>query len=261
MVHDGKYAGEVSEIADVLRVEFADEARDRLQSIDLQMTEIRRGEGELADLIKTVREMALRFRGSASNFGLWQLGLIAHRLEDFLANVKKPPLAIIDDIQKFIDAMVDVVDGRTDQDADATLLVRGLPAKVRLDAGAIEVRDVEVLLVMLHGTGTHFVEREMQACGYRVSTCTSAFEALPMIVRTQPDMVIISAVMPELSGIDLAAALIAMPATRNVPCALITSLDPNDDYLAFLPDRVPVIHKGPSFADDLAEALSSLFLI
>ena len=67
--------------------------------------------------------------------------------------------------------------------------------------------------------------------------------------------------MPELSGIDLAVALSAMPATRNIPCALITSLDPEDEYLKFLPGRVPVIHKGPSFGDDLADALSALFLI
>ena len=261
MSHDGKYAGEVGEIADVLRDEFGDEARDRILALDQGLNDVRHGDRDLADVIRNIRDMSLRFRGNAANFGFWQLGLVAHRLEDFLANVKKPPLAIVDDLQAFVDVMTDIVDGRIDAEADATQLVRGLPAKVRFDAGAIDVRNVEVLLVMLHGTATHFVEREMQACGYRVSTCTSAFEAVPMIVRTQPDMVIISAVMPELSGIDLAAALTAMPATRNVPCALITSLDPGDDYLAFLPDRVPVIKKGPSFGDDLAEALSSLFLI
>ncbi|MCH8835401.1 MAG: hypothetical protein IH925_05600, partial [Proteobacteria bacterium] len=98
-------------------------------------------------------------------------------------------------------------------------------------------------------------------CGYRITTVTSTFEALPLIVRTKPDMVIISAVMPNLSGIDLAIALAAMPATRNVPMALITSLDADDEYLKLLPDSVPVIHKSPAFGDDLAEALSRLFMI
>jgi CheY-like chemotaxis protein len=74
-------------------------------------------------------------------------------------------------------------------------------------------------------------------------------------------MVIISAVMPDLSGIDLAIALAAMPATRNVSTALITSLDDDDEYLRLLPGSVPVIHKGASFGDDIAEALSRLFLI
>ena len=101
----------------------------------------------------------------------------------------------------------------------------------------------------------------MQQCGYRITNVTTTFEALPLIIRTKPDMVIISAIMPELSGIDLAVALASMPATRNIPTALITSLDPDDDYLKLLPQAVPVIKKGPSFGDDLAEALSHLFII
>lgn len=86
-------------------------------------------------------------------------------------------------------------------------------------------------------------------------------DAMPLIIRTKPDLVIISAMMPELSGIDLASGLAAMPATRNIPTALITSLPHDDPYLQLLSDRVPIIHKSASFGDDLAEALSNLFLI
>ena len=74
-------------------------------------------------------------------------------------------------------------------------------------------------------------------------------------------MVVISAVMPELSGIDLTVALSAMPETRNIPVALITSLEPGDEQLGFVPDRVPVIRKGADFGDDLAQALSYHFLL
>ena len=129
------------------------------------------------------------------------------------------------------------------------------------DANAIEVREVEVLLVMLHGAQTHFVEREMQACGYRTSIVTSPFAAFQQIVQTKPDIVIISAVLTGLSGIDLAIALSAMPETRNTPLALITALDPADEALRFVPDRVPIIHKSDQFGDDLAKALSYHFLL
>ncbi len=101
----------------------------------------------------------------------------------------------------------------------------------------------------------------MQACGYRVTIVTATVAALEQVVRTRPDMVIISAVMPGLSGIDLAVALSAMPETRNIPCALITSLRPDDEHLAFVPDRVPIIRKGSAFGDDLAAALSYHFLL
>jgi CheY-like chemotaxis protein len=90
---------------------------------------------------------------------------------------------------------------------------------------------------------------------------TNVFEALPTIVRTKPDLVVISGVMQELNGIDLAIGLSAMPATRNVPIALITALGDDDSYLSLLPENVPIIRKGASFADDLFEALDNMFLI
>jgi hypothetical protein len=52
-----------------------------------------------------------------------------------------------------------------------------------------------------------------------------------------------------------------MPGTRNIPTALITSLPPEDEYLKLVPKKVPIIRKGPSFGDDLAQALAELFLI
>jgi PleD family two-component response regulator len=136
-----------------------------------------------------------------------------------------------------------------------------LPAKTGFLPQDIEVRDVEVMLVMPHGAATRYVEREMQQCGYRTSVVESTLEALHMIIRVKPDFVIVSAMMPELDGIDLVVGLASMPATRNIPSALLTSLDDNDDALKLVPKHVPVIHKSGAFGDDLAEALSNVFLI
>ncbi|MDH5749172.1 MAG: hypothetical protein OEY85_07665 [Rhodospirillales bacterium] len=125
----------------------------------------------------------------------------------------------------------------------------------------IETRDVEVMLVMPEGVASHFVERELRECGYHITTVESTLDAIPAIIRNRPDLVLISAIMPDLGGIDLAIGLRAMPATRGIATALITSLDPDDGYLKLLPMRTPVIHKSASFADDLAKALSQLFII
>ena len=124
-----------------------------------------------------------------------------------------------------------------------------------------ETLDVEVLLVMAHNAGTGIVEREMQACGYRTTVVASPFEAFESVIRTRPDMVIVSAVLPGLSGIDLATALATMPDTRNTPVAVLTSLDDDNADLNLLPKSVPVIHKGESFGDDLAKAMSHHFLL
>lgn len=257
----GVFASGMDEIALEMRGEFLDEVRDRIRETDVFLGETRKGERSTDDLVVQIRRLALMIYGQSNNFGLRLLGTVSRRLEDYLANVREFPPRGYDDLQMFINMLEDIIDGRISLDADASELVRRLPAKLGFSAGDIEVRNIEIMLVMLHGTATHFVEREMQQCGYRVVTVTSTFDALPLIVRTKPDMVIISAVMPELDGIDLAVALSSMPATRNIPVALITSLSKDDPHLQFLPKHVPIIEKGRSFADDLFKALDNLFLI
>lgn len=258
---DGLYAKGVGQIVDQLRMEFIDEVKESLSTLTFLIDEVRHERSELPDLVAAVQRTALSIKGQAHNYEIPALATVALRAEDYLANVKFYPPRTLDDIQTFVDTMVDVSEKSDDEEIDISKLVRGLPAKVRLDDTILEVRNVEVLLVMHHGAATHFVEREMQECGYRISTCTSTLDALPLIIRTKPDLVIISAMMPELSGIDLASGLAGMPATRNIPTALITSLPSDDPYLQLLNKRVPIIHKSASFGDDLADALSKLFLI
>ena len=74
-------------------------------------------------------------------------------------------------------------------------------------------------------------------------------------------MMIVTAVMPQLFGIDLALALAAIPAIRNIPVALITSLDAADPQLKLLPPSVALIRKASAFGDDLTKALQQGFLL
>ncbi len=257
----GVYAKDEEDLIAELRQEFLDDALESLRDLDVSLDAARNERKTAEEVMSEVRRFALPLRGQAANFGVRLVGTVAHRMEDYLANVKDLSARGIDDLQVFVDTFIDIVEGRVAFDSDSSQIVRHLPAKPGFDASDIEARDVEVMLVMLHGTATRFVERELQGCGYRITNVTTTFEALPLIIRTKPDMVIISAIMPELTGIDLAIALASMPATRNTPTALITSLDPDDDYLKLLPAAIPIIKKGPSFSDDLAEALSHLFII
>lgn len=258
---DGIYAKGEEGVAIELRDEFIADAIDNVHELDVALEEARHGKLPLDEFTKKVQRVVLPLCGQAGNFGVRLVGNVAHRFEDYISNVKSSRASFIDDIQTFIDILIDILEETIPHDEDASVIVRKLPVKSTFEVGDIEVRNVEVMLVMLHGAATHFVEREMQQCGYRTSTVTSTFDAMPMIIRTKPDFVIISAMMPELDGIDLAVGLSSMPSTRNIPLALITSLDKDDPHLQFLPKKVPVIHKGASFGDDLADALENLFLI
>ena len=249
------------EIIETLRQEFVDEVRESLQSLDVELDAARNGRGELSGLATRFRRNALQWRGQAANFGMPALAAVAHRLDDYLAGAPEvlPPRAW-SDLQAYLVLMTTLVEGGS-LGADVSGLVRTLPRKLGFDLADIDIRNVEVMLVMPNGIQTRFVERELQQCGYRVSVVPDTMLAFSLVTQTKPDLIIISAVMPALDGIDLAIGLSAMPSTRNIPMAVITSLDPDDDRLALLPRRVPVLYKGASFGDDLFKALDNLFLI
>jgi CheY-like chemotaxis protein/HPt (histidine-containing phosphotransfer) domain-containing protein len=258
---NGQHGRNAQEVVEQLRLEFVDELTETLQALDVEMDSARNGRCDVARLVNDCRRAAVQFRGQAANFAMHRLATVAHRMEEYLANTPAVvPPRMWDDLAGYFDLMTRLAQGGA-ADTDPAALVRGLPAKLGFDLGDIEIRNVEVLLVMPHGAQTRFVERELQQCGYRVSLMSDSLRAFAMVVETKPDLVIISAMMPDLEGIDLAMALSAMPSTRNIPLAVITSLDKDDDILKLLPKRIPVLFKGATFADDLFKALDNLFLI
>lgn len=249
------------EMVEELRQEFLDEAQETVQSLDVSLDSARHGRMPVAQLLGEFRRAAVLLRGQAANFSLRNLSTVAHRLDDYLAHAPEllPPRTC-DDLQAYIDLLLQLVQTRGGE-GDASALVRGLPHRLGFEPAEIEVRNVEVMLVMPHGAQTRFVERELQQCGYRVSVVSDTILAFGLVVQTKPDLIIVSAIMDGLDGIDLALALNAMAATRNIPMAVITSLDDGDERLKLLPRKIPVVHKGATFGDDLFKALDDLFLI
>jgi CheY-like chemotaxis protein len=237
-----------------MRQDFLDNTGERILLFEQSLSQ--------APDLDALRYFAFEVKGQARNFGVSLLGIVAARLEDYLNALDHVSDWSAGGINAFLDTMRSTIDGGLADDADPSLIVRGLPARPRvLGVDDNDILDVEVMLVMEHNSQTGYVEREMQACGYRTSIVTSPFEAFEHAVRTRPDMVIISAVLPGLSGVDLATALATMPETRNTPVAVLTSLDDDEGNLHLLPKSVPVIHKGDSFGDDLAKAMSHHFLL
>lgn len=252
--YDGVVADASAEMIEYMRQDFLDTTGEKLLALDRTIAHD-------PDL-NALRYFAFEVKGQARNFGMTVLALIAARFEDYLNALDQFAEWAVPGVRAFLDSMQSAIDGGIPDDADGRMIVRGLPARPRvLGVDDNDILDVEVMLVMLHTSQTTFVEREMQACGYRTTIVTSPFEAFELVVLTRPDIVIVSAVMPGLSGIDLATALATMPETRNTPVSVLTSLDRDNEDLALLPKSVPVIRKGDSFGDDLARALSHHFLL
>lgn len=246
-------------VVDGLAAEFVDSSQDILHNLEKLLGDITAGvvSEQLAfdDIFRAVHNI----KGSAATFGYPLMGVIAHRLEDYIADYGEVRRDQVNDIQAFIDRMQDALGNeRGEQIANAGEIVRSLPVKASFNPRDVVKINVEILLIMPKGAAARFVERELCACGYRVTNLPAPFMAFEMAVLTRPNLVIAAALLPELDGIDLACAFQAMPTTQNIPFGLITSLAPTDDRLKALPKNVPLIRKGSDFSEDLAQALNVL---
>ena len=240
-----------------LRREFLDTADDRLGTLDSLVAEVRDNKPDNPERMSEFRRIAHSLKGMGGTFGYPLVSVIAHRLEDYIETESDIHSDIVDDVQNYLDRMRDVLDGVFQPDDPKTAeIVRALPAKKSgFDVNSVQAMDVEVMTVMPRGTATTIVEKELRACGYRVSNVEDPVQALEYAVRTKPDMVIAAGVLPGFSGIDLACAFRAMPVTKAIPVVLFTSFSRDHNSLKDLPDDVPVVKKGSSFSEDLANAL------
>jgi CheY-like chemotaxis protein/HPt (histidine-containing phosphotransfer) domain-containing protein len=235
--------------------EFIAMAGDKLSEVEHLIDQLDEG-AEPEDIMRSIKRATHTLKGNGGSFGFPNISLIAHRAEDYILHAE--PNAMLANLRRFYDRMEDVLARRLPADGNAESVIGGLPRAVSLDLSEIVRQEVDVVLVMENATQARLVRREFEACGYSVVLISNTLEALDYIHRIAPDLVVASAVMPGLSGVELLIALKALPATRDIPSALLTSLDANGHDLEALPVNVPVIHKGKSFSDEFAEALARL---
>ena len=86
-----------------------------------------------------------------------------------------------------------------------------------------QIRDT-VLVVDDSPETLGFLTEAMEAEGVTVLVATSGRQALAIAGRVTPDVVLMDAVMPEMSGFDACRSLKAMPALAHVPVIFMTGL-------------------------------------
>ena len=244
-----------AELDEQYEMEALDEARDVVAGLEVRMQQIRGGTlaPDKAAILLAQDASNLRLKAKAVN--LPGLTPLSHRLDEYLANAKEVTVKNLDDLQRFSDRISAVLDGETIPVEEIATVIRDLPHKSTFEVSDVTVTDTEVTLILPQKTAARVVERELAACGYRVSTVLDPIEAFAIILETKPDLVITTAVMPRLSGIDLACAMAAMPSTKGIPVAVLTSLEPNHPDLRALPMNVGIIRRGENFGNDLADTL------
>ncbi len=237
-----------------LRREFLIEARDRLDDAQAALEGIYNNTIDRTKAVTVIRRNVHSLKGMGKSFGFPTVSLVAHRLEDFLAEITPASKLDPKDIQTFLDYIDEIIQYGSDQGlSDANALVRVLPTGSQFNVENFENREVEVLLMGPSRMVSRMVETELASCGYRVSLAATPWKAFELAVCTLPDIIITSVVMDHISGAELVRALSEINAVRNTHFAVLASFEPGHAELQGIPQKVDIIGLGSSFHDDLGD--------
>ncbi|MGF1604901.1 MAG: Hpt domain-containing protein [Rhodothalassiaceae bacterium] len=248
-----------------LSADALDAADDRLSVLNQLLADLREGRGDAVAAVEQVRREAHGLKGLGQSFAISLLTVWAHRLEDYLTDVKALDARMIADVQQFADRLAQAAESKFQADSsEIAAFVRRLPAKGSdkpFDVADIRASDIEVMLVMEPSAANRFVTRELQECGYRMTNVWSTIDAFQLVPHIRPDLVVVSNIMRDLSGVDFCCAIRAMPTTKTIPVALLTSEDRGSHALEHLPADVPIVSKSRNFGDDVTQVFTELGLL
>lgn len=251
--------GAIDDVISNLQQEFLVDASDTLGDLGLLVTETRAGKVDAGYTLQTVRREIHTLKGQGTTFGFPAVTAIAHRLENYLHDLETLDAGQFDDILQFVDRMQAIADsGVNPEDEDFGEILRALPVKGAATEDDQQASEREILLVAASRVVRRAIEQELGKRGFRVVTLESPIDVFETVIRTRPDMVIASAVMDQISGIDLARALKSMTATRHIPFALLTSFDVAHPELRNLPDDVALVHHDRDINAELDKAVRRL---
>jgi CheY-like chemotaxis protein len=100
------------------------------------------------------------------------------------------------------------------------------------------------------------VSRFLESHGFSVESAGNGIEALEILDRVHPDMIVTDLQMPKMSGHELIAALKSKPETANIPILIIASRASSSREAEKLANFV--VYKDINIEDQLEIALNKL---
>jgi DNA-binding response OmpR family regulator len=85
----------------------------------------------------------------------------------------------------------------------------------------------------------------VEAGGYNVLTATSAEQALPIIAKEKPNLILLDVVLPGTSGLELCRRLKRDPATRATKIIMFTALGTEVDMMLDKKDKADAYTAKP----------------
>ncbi len=101
-----------------------------------------------------------------------------------------------------------------------------LPTRTGADLDAeMNVQSARILVVDDHEQNIELLQAYLEDIGCHVDTALDGLQALEVIERHPPDLIILDVMMPRLSGYQLCDKLKSDPATRDIPIMMVTALN------------------------------------
>jgi len=240
-----------------MTAEIRQEVVDACHEFELLLASMRRGDDVEAGL-DLLKRQANNLRLLCVGMDDRLLDLAVQRFSNYLLLLSDPTALRLDDLAVFIDMMNALATGEVDGPQDEAEFVRSLPVLRPASLDDVAHLELEILLVDPKKTSARFVARELQNCGFRVNIATRSYEALELAARARPDLLITTAVLDEIDGVELCCMLKAAGITRGITLAVLTSFTADDERLQGLPEGVTYLGKGTSFSDDLGDLLQKI---
>ena len=237
-----------------LRGDFIHDAREEL---DNMLSSFREAEAESADpgtAYQSFLRSAHNLKGLGGCFGFHSISVISHLVEDRIRQLRPAEFGACAEVVAYIDRMTDIVESGVEPDESE--LRRILDNLTKATASPQDGPAGRRTVVIVAGSGTigQLVRHGLEESGFRCVSYSDPYAAMSFIVRTRPDAVVCTAEIAGLSGFDLVHALVHMPATADIPVALLTNHDAGHPRVKALPRAASCVHVGPEMVDRLAAA-------
>jgi two-component system alkaline phosphatase synthesis response regulator PhoP len=91
----------------------------------------------------------------------------------------------------------------------------------RPEAGTV----AKILVVDDHPDIARLIQRELENEGHTIVTASDGEEALRLVAREEPAVVVLDVILPKMDGFEVLRALRSDPATRGIRVIMLTVMD------------------------------------
>jgi CheY-like chemotaxis protein len=88
----------------------------------------------------------------------------------------------------------------------------------------IAVHPRRILIVDDQRPNRQLLEVMLASEGYQLDQASSGEEALALVARRPPDLILLDVMMPEMNGFQVATELKSNPATKHIPIIMVTAI-------------------------------------